>query len=165
MALGLSERAVDRLIASRWLEVVESGVLAVSPVLEDNWGKWSGATLTAPSTFLSHASASSAWGFWVPRRMYETVTRPGHGGPRRHGGLLVFRSRTLDRRMHRTTRTADHHRAANDPRSRTGRSRPSPTPRSRARFAKRFASKLTTLEAVARYVRSSGDTAAARGGC
>ena len=94
--LGHSERAVDRLIAAGWLEVVEHGVFGVAPVLDDDWGKWCGATLTARSTFLSHASGSSAWGFWIPKRTYETVTRPGYGGPRRHGGLLVYRSRALE---------------------------------------------------------------------
>lgn len=35
-------------------------------------------------------------GIWSLPRRFETVTRPGSGGPRRHGGLLVFRSTTLD---------------------------------------------------------------------
>ena len=43
--------------------VVEQGVFAVPPLLEyDEWGKWMGATLTAPETFLSHMSAASARG-------------------------------------------------------------------------------------------------------
>jgi hypothetical protein len=62
----------------------------------DEWGKWMGATLTAPDTVLSNVSAAAAFGMWsLPRRL-ETVTRHGSGGPRRHGGLLVFRSSTLD---------------------------------------------------------------------
>ena len=76
---------------------VEQGVFAVAPVLEhDEWGKWMGATLTSPSTFLSHASGGSAYGFWGLARNFETVTRPGNGGPVRNGGVLVFRSRTLE---------------------------------------------------------------------
>jgi very-short-patch-repair endonuclease len=95
-ALGLHEHTIDHRVARGRLVIVEQGVFAVAPVLDDDRGRWSGATLTAPGTVLSHASASSAWGFWAPNRSYETVTRPGDGGPRRHGGLLVFRSRTLD---------------------------------------------------------------------
>ncbi len=94
--LGLTDAAIDHRVARGQLVIVEQGVFAVAPVLDDDWGRWSGATLTAPKTFLSHASASAAGGFWRPNRMYETVTRPGYGGPRRHGGLLVFRSRSLD---------------------------------------------------------------------
>ena len=95
--LGLTERAIERRLAAGRLVIVEQGVLAVAPVLEhDEWGAWMGATLTAPETFLSHASAAAAGGFWSRRRPYEIVTRPGNGGPRRHGGVLVHRSSTLD---------------------------------------------------------------------
>jgi very-short-patch-repair endonuclease len=55
-----------------------------------------GAALTAPDTHLSHVSAAAAYGFWTRAREFETVTRPGNGGPCRHGGVLVFRSRMLD---------------------------------------------------------------------
>jgi hypothetical protein len=95
-AAGLSERSIDHRIATRQLAVVEQAVFAIPPVLDDDWGRWSGATLTAPCTHLSHGSASSAWQFLPFIRQYETVTRPGNGGPRRHGGLLVFRSRCLE---------------------------------------------------------------------
>jgi hypothetical protein len=95
-AIGLSDNAIAHRVAAGRLTIVEHGVFGVSPVLEDDWGRWSGAALTARHTYLSHASGSSAWGFWLPKRVYETVTRPGHGGPRRHGGLLVFRSRSLE---------------------------------------------------------------------
>jgi hypothetical protein len=69
----------------------------VAPVLEhDDWGRWKAATLTARGSVLSHASAAAAWGFWSLSRDFETVTRPGSGGPRRHGRVLVFRSSTLE---------------------------------------------------------------------
>ena len=72
-------------------------MFAIAPVLEhDPWGRWMGATLTHPDSFLSRASASAAWGFLVLERQVEMVTRPGNGGPRRHGNVLVFRSSTLD---------------------------------------------------------------------
>src|SRR3954468_13770936 len=95
--LGLSDTATARRLERGRLVVVEQGVLAVAPVLaHDDWGGWMGATLTAPHTVLSHVSAAAAWGFWSLARQFETVTRPGNGGPRRHGGVLVFRSSTLD---------------------------------------------------------------------
>jgi hypothetical protein len=54
------------------------------------------ATLTAPDCVLSHASAGACWGFRRFEGAFETVTRPGDGGPRRLGGVLVCRSRTLE---------------------------------------------------------------------
>ncbi len=97
VALGWSDFAVGRRVASGRLVRVEEGVFAIAPVLEhDDWGKWMGATLAAPETFLSHVSAGAAWALWSLPRQLETVTRPGSGGPRRHGGLLVYRSSTLD---------------------------------------------------------------------
>ncbi len=55
-----------------------------------------GATLTAPGSVLSHVSAAAALGFWDRPRQFEIVTRPGSGGPRRHGGVLAYRSTTLE---------------------------------------------------------------------
>jgi hypothetical protein len=96
-ALGLSDAAIAHRVAAGRLVAVHEGVFAVAPVLEhDEWGRWMGATLTAPGTKLSHASAGAAWGFWSLPRQFEIVTRPGNGGPRRHGGVLAFRSSTLD---------------------------------------------------------------------
>ncbi len=55
-----------------------------------------GATLTAPHSVLSQASAGALHGFRPPTgRAFEVVTRPGSGGPRRFGSLLVCRSVTL----------------------------------------------------------------------
>src|SRR3954468_24819770 len=97
LELGLTQRAIAHQLATRGLVAVEQGVFAIPPVLEhDDWGRWMGATLTAPGTVLSHASSAAARGFWsLPRRL-ETVTRPGSGGPRRCGAMLVYRSSTLD---------------------------------------------------------------------
>ena len=80
-ALGVSDEAIAHRVATGRLVIVEDGVLAVAPVLaHDDWGRWMGATLTAPGTVLSHASAAAAWGFWSLSREFETVTRPGSGG-------------------------------------------------------------------------------------
>lgn len=95
--LGLSENAIEWRVAAGRLVIVEEGVYAVSPVLEhDDLGRWMGATLTSPDTYLSRESASCAWGILSFERPLATVTRPGSGGPRRFGGMLVHRSSTLD---------------------------------------------------------------------
>ena len=103
-ALGLSDTAIAHRVAQGRMVAVERGVLAVAPVLaHDDWGRWMGATLTAPGSLLSATSAAAARGFWSSQRDFETITRPGQGGPRRTGGVLVFRSTTLDgdRDLHR----------------------------------------------------------------
>ncbi len=97
MELGLSERVIERQLSTGFLVIVEQGVFGVAPVLEhDMWGRWKGATLTAPGSVLSHTSAAAAWGLWSLPREFETVTRPGSGGPRRHGGVLAYRSIVLE---------------------------------------------------------------------
>jgi very-short-patch-repair endonuclease len=58
--------------------------------------RWLAATLTSPDTFLSHASAGACHGFRPFDGSFEVVTRPGSGGPKRIGALLVCRSATLD---------------------------------------------------------------------
>ena len=98
LGLGMSVRAVNHRLAVGRLVIAEEGVYAVAPLLEDDeWGRWMGATLTAPGSVLSEASAAAAWGCWSVPRRFETVTRPGSGGPRWHGGVRAYRSSTLDR--------------------------------------------------------------------
>lgn len=95
--LGLSEAAIAHRVEMGRLEFAEQAVFGIAPILEhDDWGRWMGATLTAPHSVLSHASAAAAWGFWTLPRDFEVVTRPGNGGARRHGDVLVHRSSTLD---------------------------------------------------------------------
>lgn len=97
LEVGMAETAIDRRLADGRLVAREDGVFGVPPVLEhDPWGTWMEATLTHPGTRLSHISAAAAYGLWGLPRPCETVTRPGSGGPRRIGGLLVHRSLTLD---------------------------------------------------------------------
>jgi hypothetical protein len=97
LALGMSGDAIVHRLGTGALVAVEQGVFAIAPVLEhDDWGRWMGASLTAPDSVLSNASAGAAWGFWTLPRAFEIVTRPGSGGPRRLGGVLVFRSSTLE---------------------------------------------------------------------
>ena len=95
--LGFDDKEIWRYTSSDRLIAVEQGVFALPPLLEhDDWGRWMGATLTAPRTHLSHISGAAAYGFWSLPRAFETVTRPGSGGPVRHGGVLAYRSRTLE---------------------------------------------------------------------
>jgi hypothetical protein len=52
--LGLGDNAIAHRVAAGRLVIVEQGVFALPPVLEhDDWGRWMGATLTAPDTRLS----------------------------------------------------------------------------------------------------------------
>jgi hypothetical protein len=94
--LGMTKAALEHRLETGRFVVVDEGVIAVAPVLDDDWGRWMGATLTAPGSVLSHVSAAAAYGFWDRRRDFEIVTRPGSGGPRRMSGVLVYRSSTLD---------------------------------------------------------------------
>jgi hypothetical protein len=49
--LGLSDNALAHRIRTGRLIAVEEGVFALAPVLaHDPWGRWMGATLTAPRT-------------------------------------------------------------------------------------------------------------------
>ena len=97
LELGHTPRSIDRAVARWRLVAVEQAVFAVPPVLaHDKCGRWMGATLTAPGTVLSHESAAVAHRILSIEPRWVTVTRPGSGGPRRHGGLLVYRSETLD---------------------------------------------------------------------
>jgi len=92
---GHDDRAVERFVAAERLVIVEAGVLAMPPVLDDRWGRWMGATLTAPNTYLSHWSAGLAYGFLEWERPFVTVTRIGDGGPRRFGDVLAYRRPSL----------------------------------------------------------------------
>src|SRR2546423_1263067 len=79
----------------RW-RPVHPGVYVMTQSPVSRWQLWFAATLTAPGTVLSHGSAGACFGFHRFERGYEVVTRTGQGGRRRHGRLLVFRSKTLD---------------------------------------------------------------------
>lgn len=74
--------------------LVQSGVFAMPPVVNDDWGGWMSATLAHPGNVLSHRCASAGWQL-LSWRGPLTVTRPGNGGPRRCGRVVVHRSTTL----------------------------------------------------------------------
>ena len=87
---------VDDRVARHGWRVIHPGVYAVNAAPLTRHQRWMAATLTTQDTVLSHASAAAAWGFRPFDGSYEVVCRPGYGGPRRVGGLLVLRSRTLE---------------------------------------------------------------------
>ena len=61
----MSADAIYQRLESERLVSVGEGVFAVAPVLgHDDWGRWMGATLTAPGSRLSLEWAGFAWGFW-----------------------------------------------------------------------------------------------------
>lgn len=94
--MGASDEAVKHRLATGRLIIVAEGVFAVAPVLmHDAWGRWIGATLTAPKTFLHRESAACAWGALSREPTGVTVVRPGSGGPRQMSGVIVCRSSTL----------------------------------------------------------------------
>jgi hypothetical protein len=79
----------------RW-RPIHDGVFALGQAPLTQRQRWIAATLTAPNTYLAGASAAACWEFRPWDGAFETVVRPGSGGPRRHGPLLVARSTTLD---------------------------------------------------------------------
>jgi predicted transcriptional regulator of viral defense system len=64
-------------------------------LIDDDHGTWIAATLASPKSYLNRLSAACAWGVLDRRPPYETVVRPGSGGPRVFDGIVVYRSTTL----------------------------------------------------------------------
>src|SRR5438270_1794211 len=84
----------DRVRRHRW-RVVHRGVYALNNAPLTRQQLWMAATLTSPNSYLSGASAGACWGFRPWRGSFEVITRPGTGGPRRRGKVLVRRALTL----------------------------------------------------------------------
>jgi predicted transcriptional regulator of viral defense system len=95
-ALGMRNKGIRHRLESGLIVRVEPGVYAFPPVMNDDRGVWMGATLTAPRTFLNRLSAACAWGVLERRPPYETVVRHGTGGRKRCGGIVIYRSTTLE---------------------------------------------------------------------
>jgi hypothetical protein len=95
-ALGLSPDAIAHRLAIGRLAIDREGVFAIPPVLGyDDCGRWIGATLTSPDTFLHRVSAACLFGV-LSFEPGLTVVRPGSGGPRWLCGMRVHRSSTLE---------------------------------------------------------------------
>jgi very-short-patch-repair endonuclease len=95
LAAGWTPRMIKHRVRSHGWRVVHRGVYALTRAPLTRRQLWLAAALTSPGSVLSHASAGSCWGFRPFKGSYETVTRPGSGGPRRMGGILVLRSSML----------------------------------------------------------------------
>src|SRR3954465_7289737 len=72
---------------------IHPGVYALTTAPLRREQLWFAAVLTAPDSVLSYGSGGACYGFHRFERGYEVVTRPGQGGRRRLGGVLVFRSK------------------------------------------------------------------------
>jgi very-short-patch-repair endonuclease len=84
---GLSKDAVRHQTAG--MRSLHDGVFLTGEAPVTRVQRWWAATLTAPGSVLSFASAGAAWEMRAWDGGFEVVTREGSGGPRRHGGLLV----------------------------------------------------------------------------
>lgn len=93
-AAGLTEDQARSAVAD--LRRVHDGVFLTGQGRVTDHQRRLAATLTAPKTVLSGASGGALHDFHPVRRAaFEVVTRPGTGGPKRIGALLVCRSNTL----------------------------------------------------------------------
>jgi plasmid stabilization system protein ParE len=96
LGAGWTRRKVEHHIAANGWRVIHRGVYALTQAPLTQRQLWIAATLTAPDTFLSYASAGGCWAFRSYEGSIQIVTRHGRGGPRRQGNLLVCRSSVLD---------------------------------------------------------------------
>jgi very-short-patch-repair endonuclease len=97
VAAGWTRTQIERRAAAAAWTTVHQGVFALTQAPLTHRQVWFAATLTEPGTILSHASAALCWGFSTTKAALPTVTRAGSGGPRRIDGVLVHRSRLLER--------------------------------------------------------------------
>lgn len=102
LALGWTRGMIEHAVRANGWQVIHPGVYAVSPARLSRWQRWGPATLTTPSTFLGGACAAALFGYRPDPAGVVTVVRPGSGGRRRHGLLLVSHSTTLE--AHTTSR-------------------------------------------------------------
>jgi very-short-patch-repair endonuclease len=93
---GWNRRAIEHWVGKWGWRRVHPGVYALTNAPLTQQQLWLAATLTAPGTVLSHASAAACWCFGQHKSRYQMVTRPGNGGRRTLGGVLVRRSTTLE---------------------------------------------------------------------
>src|SRR5919199_5735806 len=88
---GWSEGKVKHHVRrGRWRRL-HRGVFLLTSSAPTRRQLWWAAALTSPNSYLSHGSGGACYGFHRFERGYEVITRPGSGGRRRHGGVLVFR--------------------------------------------------------------------------
>src|SRR4051794_36365868 len=86
---GWTLRAIKHHAAEgRWRRI-HSGVYALSHSPLSREQRRMAATLTAPQSFLNHASAAAHYGIYRFDAGYETIVRPGNRGRTRSDGVLV----------------------------------------------------------------------------
>ena len=95
LAAGWSAAKVKHHAHSGSWRRVHPGVYALTHAPLARRQLWLAATLSAPNTVLSHASAGACFAFRPWEGAFEIVTRPGSGGPKRLGSLLICRSAAL----------------------------------------------------------------------
>lgn len=95
-AAGYSPDMIKHRLSKWGWRKVHRGVYALTHAPLTQRQLWLAATLTTRDSYLSHASAAACWGFRPHKSNYQIVTRPGSGGPRQMGTLLVLRSKTLE---------------------------------------------------------------------
>src|SRR5438094_6824235 len=88
LAAGWTDWMVVHRVRTHGWRVIHRGVYAVNSAPLTRRQLWIAATLTSPNSFLSHASAGACWGLRPWQGGFETITRPGSGGPKRVGGVL-----------------------------------------------------------------------------
>ena len=93
---GWSWKRIGHHAESRGWRSLHQGVFLLTAAPPSRRQRWFAAVLTAPRSALSHGSAGACYGFYRFERGFEVVTRPGDGGRRRHGSVLVCRSKCLD---------------------------------------------------------------------
>jgi very-short-patch-repair endonuclease len=90
---GLSWDAIRH--RTRQLRRLHDGVFLTGDAPPTRLQRWWAATLTAPGSALGFASAGAAYEMRPWEGEFEIVVRQGSGGPRRHGPLLVCRTKNL----------------------------------------------------------------------
>lgn len=87
---GMTAEAIRHFV--RGLRELHDGVWLTGFAAVTRRQRWWAAALTTPNTLLARFSAGAAHGFRPWDAAYEVVLRPGSGGTRRQGALLVHRS-------------------------------------------------------------------------
>lgn len=95
LAAGWTRWMIQHRVQEHNWRVVHAGVYALGAAPLSPRQLWIAATLSTPDSVLSHASAGARWGFRPWQGLFEIVTRPGSGGRRQIGTLLVCRSTSL----------------------------------------------------------------------
>ena len=92
---GWTAGKIDHHVRRHEWRLIHPGVYLLNHAPPSRRQLWFAAALTTRDSVLSHGSAGACYGFYRFDRGYEVVTPPGTGGRRRHGLLVVCRSRML----------------------------------------------------------------------